>query len=1590
MKTPNLIKDSVKAKKALTAAQLTSWIKEFSDFSNAQIVPDKAIKETILSALQKKEKISNAVLANLSEGYKNFSILKLGKADFKNNYQLALNEKIKTSVVAIVTAQEIAETTFAEETLQRIFESHTKTVNGIEDFPISPDLIVFKAKMDFENGKKPAVLVKELSSSLAVNKADRKLSRALAHYALIDGNNALAKKTLDQIPIDPTSFHEMTLRKRLDPHNDFGGIGNPGGPDFPFPDHGNQGLPGFPDLDKPTKPGRGDIFPPGGRPFDEDPIGDLIADRNREENIPKPFTDTISVKFPENFYLYHYSLLNETKLEELKKYIATDSAVKGNPTHILNVLYNAHKNWSVALDELHKQRFSSALIKLNAAQDSALGILRCIFNTTKSENARLARVAERRNPVNGNKPTDPLLFDLQKVLEEYTKKNRPTSSPFSRKKDDRNAFIDLDSLHYMDWLEPISRYTPGQKPLKANVGTDEFLGESWFTKQTISDFNALTEDEKIAFRQRVSFFDFQLFCLAYIFIPFSKIEAYRFSKQYENALTEIDRLKTLDNQFKFLNQAMEKPFLAILQSQILIEKAEKEYKSGTVLKNLIDSTTNPKGLVAKTTYESAVLAFSDFPKYAEYVQKTIDDFPLTKNTGNRLDDRKANLMRAKEMRSLQIAATEANRLALVPKKDFPWKNQIKINLTNENGTCANPLIYSLIMQAKSRLLQIKNDFNYLGYKDNFLPPWKFSFLLDRARYYTDQTKNLQRDYLNFISNAEREELQEMSAGQALSMERMNVTIENARVDLSLNEVETAQESNELALLQIDNASKRKQNFDDYDKTADAADFVVGVYSVVSAIPAIAGAIAGGVAGTAVNPGVGSSVGAFMGASATGAGAITQLAQLFKESAQRDMEQKNLDLAISEATKAEDVSKEQLESAEQSLKIANLQAQSAMMRLEFAKDNYEYLRNRLTNAELWFRLAHQIREISNIYFRRAIEISFLAEQAYEFMVDKKVDVIRFDYDNDELGSMLGADYLKADLDYLENHLIVNQREKQQQVKCVISMARDFPQALQDLRENGQSLVPVTLAYLEKRFPGLYQMKVAAIEVQPFVITNPTRFNVELSFLGSGLLRTQTTPAYDDGSGENVINNFGGYGTPAWISNAETLFPVKTLLSSVETSIYSGLSASEESSYFQSFSAQQKAAFEDCPAAGGWMLDMSMTENEVVPGSMADMVLTFYLTGYYSTELKNEIENAVRTEETLVTNTFSAQREFPDALFDFQRSGKIGLPISPEMLALNKRIGKLNELSLRFIPSKIDVGFTRFSSISVSKFFCTKNVKLEVISETPQVFLEGKNMVLNITLSNVKNKEIVIFAQEDPSVQLSRNAASNDTHDFGKIEFKKQGKQIVIIRETTGGVLNDYSLEVFVSKNEKMILPTTTFTKTSIDSNKKLAFSMNQLKKKSNGSFDTVSYEKQDENAQCLVLDQDGKLLGETTTDKLSGFNVNISGQKEQNLYVIVLYTKKVTSSFQCNQDIKPFSNSTNNAPLRTNVKNHDAQNPLTPFAEHLFGADLKKVKSPVDNWQLAITPAQNPFLECYDCNGVKKLDATMFNDVILSMEYYLHP
>ena len=634
---------------------------------------------------------------------------------------------------------------------------------------------------------------------------------------------------------------------------------------------------------------------------------------------------------------------------------------------------------------------------------------------------------------------------------------------------------------------------------------------------------------------------------------------------------------------------IERPFVQLALAETLFERAETEYKSDAPADPGLPAlpiVANEKpgdwprlgfefsthGLRAAQTYLRIFDMFAGAGAYVERVQNGRDELARDANDPNAPGFHAVgkNITLPAKGSNAPTVQSATPSLPGLSRSKAPAESWVKLvsSVDGQPISETNPRVYGLLLMTQARLEQIKHNFNYLGYPDNYVPPWRFQFLLERARYFAEHAKGAERDYLNFLTNAEHEEYQELSAAQNVELEKANVRIETARVDQAQKELTASQESAKLADLNASDAEQRLKNFQDFDthmSELNSVSFAAGLFSIAKGIGEIA-----------------SGVGAPNGVSDIASGAL-QTANAGKEELQRNLEEDNLKFAVDEANQAKQVALAQLEVTKAGLVVAGLQRQAALLRHEFALQNLSFLRNRQLNSEQWLRLANSIRSISDTYLRYAIQLAFLTEQAYEFEADKRINVIRFDYDLSDVGSYLAADFLLRDLDTIEQDLIVNQQQRQQEVRYVLSMAREFPQALQDLRDNGRTSFSLRLEQIERRFPGLYNARIGSVDLLPVALLDNNRYSVELTHLGSGQVRLKANPDTLDGRGSTSPLNQNDLPIPpdGWLPGLVNDLPIKIRISEPQTNVYSGLTRQDAAAAFPVASAGQRNAFEGLP-------------------------------------------------------------------------------------------------------------------------------------------------------------------------------------------------------------------------------------------------------------------------------------------------------------------------------------------------------------------------------------------------------------------------
>jgi hypothetical protein len=271
-----------------------------------------------------------------------------------------------------------------------------------------------------------------------------------------------------------------------------------------------------------------------------------------------------------------------------------------------------------------------------------------------------------------------------------------------------------------------------------------------------------------------------------------------------------------------------------------------------------------------------------------------------------------------------------------------------------------------------------------------------------------------------------------------------------------------------------------------------------------------------------------------------------------------------------------------------------------------------------------------------------------------------------------------------------------------------------------------------------------------------LMDSTRFSLDLTHMGSGQLRIKGQPNVRLGEQSPSVLNVNDLPLTDydWTKIPQELWPVKILVNEPETAVFSGLSRLDAASAFPVASSGQRNAFEGRALAGGWEIDMSARENQVVPGSLADLLITFSVSGYHDPGLRAAID-AAKSKTTALTSFLSARQIFPDAFYDFSRTGRMVWKVPREMLGLNGDLGRLRNIGMSLRPSAPDVHFSRL----VTRLR-VKNPDLTV-GVSPQFKLRLSRILLALVF-DVALDHRLIHAHRRHKVPVGPNAIGSPIH------------------------------------------------------------------------------------------------------------------------------------------------------------------------------------------------------------------------------------
>ena len=573
---------------------------------------------------------------------------------------------------------------------------------------------------------------------------------------------------------------------------------------------------------------------------------------------PPIWPQSPDITHPENYYAYRFDVIDRNLVERFRGElpglpVATfvregypsrnppiteamiDGSLWGNATRQATAMLRALQQWERGNQHFERREYKAAVDCYKLSQDAAVTYLEV-----------------------GVSPSGSVQDRLNRAMHLIRTREADLFAPVWNQLRWRRGLLSLTELNAFDRAR-----LAGEDGALVNLS--RLLATFFYEFSDINDPAGL---------QRAARVDPLMIVLANVWIPLAKAEAYQQKRQYDLAFTAIGDLLKQDQylapRFRLLCDFIELPFLRLLQAEILMAKANSLYKM-----RLHED--------ARATYTNALTLFDQNTAYSNRVRNATEELktglvnqlqpysgpPIGAARKKEINAIQSNLVelcsrRKKTLQTFGLDLTLPDRngaqfqrvtrlvfgnqpFAGLPRQTDPHQPVFTFAPVAGQPVVAdtNPRVYAILLIAQAKLLQLEAGLNFLGYREDFVPPWRFQFLLERARYFAEHAKNAQRDYLNFLNNAENEEMRELGATQLVEQEKSNVRIEAIRIEQANITTQSAQASFELSELTERQTQIRIENYQTFDRMVGEAEAEQSFFNAIGDLVGIGTGIATG-------------------------------------------------------------------------------------------------------------------------------------------------------------------------------------------------------------------------------------------------------------------------------------------------------------------------------------------------------------------------------------------------------------------------------------------------------------------------------------------------------------------------------------------------------------------------------------------------------------------------------------------------------------------------------------------------------------------------------------------------------------------------
>jgi hypothetical protein len=541
---------------------------------------------------------------------------------------------------------------------------------------------------------------------------------------------------------------------------------------------------------------------------------------------------------------------------------------------------------------------------------------------------------------------------------------------------------------------------------------------------------------------------------------------------------------------------------------------------------------------------------------------------------------------------------------------------------------APPIDPMLLVEATAAGLSLDDVLNSTS---GDVPPYRFTYLIEKARQYASQVQSFGGALLSAIEKRDAQQLEVLRVTQQQNILTMTTSMKQADIDAAQNAVDTLN-------AQLDTAQFRHDYFQglidgglniwELAETGYRMDMVVA-----AAMPVVNFTLAGIVH---LIPQLGSPFamkygGAELGASvrdfALALHAGVKLEEAFASAAavlggyerRSDGWQHEVDMATKDIAQL----KVQLVGANIRLKIANKALDIHKKTIAQEQQVADFYTSRFSNVALYTWLATTMKTTYRQAYTSAYAMAKLAQVAYQFERDDNTTMLLGEpYWSQTRSGLLAGEMLLADLQKMEQRFIeTNYRTPE--ITQSFSMMQIAPAALLNLRQNASCSFDIPELCFDLFYPGQYCRKIKAVRLTIPCVTGPlTNVGATLTLTASKLRLT---------------------------ADATSLIPVQLKHSvMIATS-----TAQNDAGIFEfSFRDERYMPFEGAGAISSWSVELPAGFRQFDYQTITDVIVHISYTALQDAGLRQKVEQtngviADALKKGPLGRLFSLRQEFPSA-------------------------------------------------------------------------------------------------------------------------------------------------------------------------------------------------------------------------------------------------------------------------------------------------------------------------------------------------------